>query len=178
MIDDERIYLPTSETNHIPHIFAYMNAIPIVKGKSVIDLCCGTGYGTRLLSEAANRVIGYDYSKEAIAYNNKRKLSNTEFYQADVEKLKVLDSQVITCMQGLEHLDDPKKLIQANLDKEWVFALPNDRDSSNHFHHHKITPELIRDWFGENVVIRLFDDYGQWIDFGEDFTNYWGHYRP
>lgn len=178
MIDDERIYLPTSESNHIPHIFAYMNAVPLVKDRMVVDLCCGTGYGTRLLSEAANYVTGYDYSKDAIKYNQERLLPNTEFIHKDVEKLGKINADVITCMQGLEHLDNPKELIQQNLDKEWIFALPNDQDDSNEHHHHKITPALIQDWFGDKVIIRVFDDNGQWLGFDSHYTNYWGYYRP
>lgn len=178
MIDDERIYLPTSVSNHIPHGMAYVHALPLVRGRTVADLCCGTGYGTRLLSESAISVIGFDYSKDAIDYNNGRKLPNTEFILADVETLDIPDVEVITCMQGLEHLDDPKALIQKNLDKMWVFALPNDQDDTNEHHHHKIDVSTIQDWFGDNVSIRLFDDSGQWIDFGQAFTNYFGVYRP
>lgn len=175
-IDDERIYLPTSESNHVAHIMAYMHAVPLVKGRRVVDLCSGTGYGSRLLSEAAHSVLGYDYSPAAIEYSNVRKLPNTTFVQTDVESLGAIEADVITCMQGLEHLDNPKELIQANLDKEWIFALPNDQDDTNDWHHHKITREVIRDWFGDNVLIKTFDDTGQWTE--ENFTNYWGYYRP
>ena len=177
-IDDERIYLRTSPSNHIPHGMAYVHAIPLVRERIVTDLCCGTGYGTRLLSEAATHVTGYDYSEVAIEYNNTRPLPNVKYVYADVEKLDTIGGDIITCMQGLEHLDDPKALIQKNLDKIWIFALPNDKDNSNEHHHHKITPELIKDWFGEKVQIRLFDDNGQWINYGQDFTNYFGVYRP
>lgn len=176
-IDDERIHLPTSESNHVDHIMAYMYAIPLVKGKMVADLCCGTGYGTRLLSEAADTVIGYDYSKDAIDYCNSRKLPNTRYHQADVERLNHISTDVITCMQGLEHLDDPKDVIRKNLDKEWIFALPYDRDDTNLHHHHKITPDTIRDWFGESVTIRYFID-GQWVGPNDYYTNFWGHYKP
>ena len=177
MIDDERIHLPTSESNHVAHVMAYMHAIPLVKGRLVVDLCCGTGYGTRLLSEAAHTVIGYDYSKDAIDYSKKRVLPNTDFIHQDVEKLDEIKADVITCMQGLEHLDDPKALIQKNLDKDWIFALPNDQDDTNHYHHHKITPDVIRDWWGDNVLIKYFNGEGQWVKPDQHYTNYWGYYR-
>lgn len=177
-IDDERIHLPTSESNHIDHIMAYMYAIPLVKGKVVADLCCGTGYGTRLLSEAAERVSGFDYSLDALDYCESRKLPNTKYFLANVEDIDKFDTpEVITCMQGLEHLDDPKALIQKHLDKEWIFALPYDRDDTNPHHHHKITPETIKDWFGESVTIRYFID-GQWVGPNDYYTNFWGYYKP
>lgn len=177
-IDDERIHLPTSESNHVAHAVAYAWALPIVKGRSVVDLCCGTGYGTRLLSEAAHTVVGYDYSKDAIKYCNQRKLPNTQFELADVEKIKDIQADVITCMQGLEHLDNPKELIRRNLDKEWIFALPNDQNDSNEWHHHRITPDVIRDWWGDNALIKYFDGDGQWVEPSEHYTNFWGYYRP
>lgn len=179
MIDDERIFLPISPTNHIPHGVAYVHALPIVRNKKVVDLCCGTGYGTRLLSEAATEVLGYDYSKEAIAYNNTRKLDNVTYKLADVEKLSKIDAEVITCMQGLEHLDDPKALIQQNLDKTWVFALPNDENDSNEHHHHRITYEMIQDWFNGRALVDYFDDDGNFSrQKPEHYTNYFGIYRP
>lgn len=178
MIDDERIFLRTSPSNIVPHAFPYAYALPLVQGMSVIDLCCGTGYGTRLLSEAAGDVLGVDYSKDAIDYCNTRPLPNVRYELADIEDYNIEGFGAVTCMQGLEHLDNPKKLIQANLDKLWVFALPNDQGDSNPHHHHKITPELIKDWFGETVIIKPFDDTINWRSTGEHFSNYLGIYRP
>ena len=178
-IDDERIFLRTSASNHIPHGVAYVHALPMVQEKSVIDLCCGTGYGTRLLSEAAYKVVGYDYSKDAINYNNSRPLPNVVYELKDVEKLSKLEADVITCMQGLEHLDDPKKLIWKHLEKMWIVALPNDGDDSNEFHHHKITDEMIQSWFDGKARISYFDDNGNMSTSRPDyFTNYFVVYRP
>lgn len=178
-IDDERIFLPTSPANHLAHALAYAHALPFVRGRKVADLCCGTGYGTRLLSEAANWVTGYDYSEDAIKYNNERKLYNTEFIQTDVEKLTELDVDIITCMQGLEHLDKPKELIARFRDTMWLFALPNDMDDTNEHHHHKITERMIRDWFGANIRLYRFDDAGNWnLPESEYFSNWFGVFYP
>lgn len=179
MIDDERIFLPTSPSNHIPHGLAYVQALPMVRQLRVADLCCGTGYGTRLLSEAARFVTGYDYSKTAIAYNRTRKLPNVKYRYSDVEKIKKLDVDVITCMQGLEHLDNPKALIQRFKDRQWAVALPNDGDDSNEHHHHKIDEKMIQDWFNNRAMIDYFDDMGRYErQRFEGFTNYFVRYRP
>ena len=178
MIDDERIHLPTADTNHIPHGLAYVRALPIVRGRKTADLCCGTGYGTRLLSEAAIEVVGYDYSKDAIGYCLTRPLDNVNYVLADVEALGAIDAEVITCMQGLEHLKNPKELIKQNLDKVWVFALPNDQTDSNIHHHHRITDELIQDWFNGRAMVDYFDDEGNYYREKPDyFTNFFGVYR-
>ena len=178
-IDDERIFLPTSPSNHVPHGMAYVHALALVAQRNVVDLCCGTGYGTRLLSEAANFVTGYDYSADAIKYNKTRPLPNTNFIKKDVEKIKGLPGTVITCMQGLEHLDDPKSLILRFPDRMWIVALPNDKNDSNEHHHHRITEAMIYDWFGERAIIRYFDDRGNFYhQKPEDYTNYFVIYRP
>ena len=176
-IDDERIYLPDSPGNHLPHIFAYMHAVPMVKRKNVIDLCCGTGYGTRLLSESARAVLGLDYSEIAIDYCNSRALPNVDYNCADIEKYN-FDGDIITCMQGLEHLDNPKALIAKNLDKPWIFALPYDRNDTNEHHHHRITPDLIQDWFSNKASIRYFDDSAQFVESIDFCTNFFGVYHP
>lgn len=178
-IDEERIFLPDSPANHIPHGVAYVHALPIVRNQNVVDLCCGTGYGTRLMAEAANRVTGYDYSETAINYANRFDQPKLRFFTADVEQLDKIEASVITCMQGLEHLNDPKGLIQKNLDKTWVFALPNDTDLNNEHHHHKITMAVIQDWFKGNAMVDYFDDYGNFSKTEPEwFTNFFGVYKP
>lgn len=179
MIDDERIYLRTSPSNHIPHGLAYVHALPMVRQRTVVDLCCGTGYGTRLLSESATSVLGIDYSPDAIKYNNTRKLDNVEYKLADVETIKELDCDVITCMQGLEHLDNPKELISRFIDRVWIVALPYDKNDDNEHHHHRIDEKMIQDWFNGKAMIDYFDDMGRYENTRfEDFTNFFVRYRP
>jgi len=182
-IDGERIYLQSSSNNnHLPHVIAYAVALPFVVGKKVVDLCCGTGYGTRLLSEAAISVIGVDYSKTAITYNESRPLSNVKYAHADVEDFgkDAIDADVITCMQGLEHLEDPKTLIKNNLDKMWIIAVPNDKDETNEFHHHQIDEAMIKDWFGDRSIdLQYFNDAGQFSHAPDIwYTNFFVIYRP
>lgn len=179
-IDAERIYLPTGGTNVAPHAFAYAIALGYVQGKKVLDICCGTGYGTKLIAEAAKHVIGIDYSNTAIAYALRSKPDNCVFLCKDAESdlpLKSYNPDVITCMQGLEHLDNPKALIEKYKDKTWIFALPNGGEDIEN-HHYNITEELIRDWFGQDVKIKyfndlcyMFDDTSQW------YTNFIGVYN-
>lgn len=178
-IDEERIYFPDAGANIVAHVAPYMKALPFVRGRKVIDLCCGTGHGTRLLSEAAKSVIGLDYSETAIEYCESRELPNVDYFCVDVEKHDFEGSDVITCMQGLEHLEDPKALIQKHLDKMWIFALPNDTDLSNKHHHHKITMAVIQDWFNGKAMVDYFDDDGKFSKSEPEwFTNYFGIYRP
>ena len=50
------------------HYARYLFATRLCRGKRVLDLGCGCGYGSALLAEAAARVTGIDSAPEAIAY--------------------------------------------------------------------------------------------------------------
>ena len=40
------------------HYQRYYSALPLVRGKKVLDAACGEGYGTALLAKAAAHVTG------------------------------------------------------------------------------------------------------------------------
>jgi len=175
---DEQIWTHETEANILPHTLAYAHALPHLQNMRVLDICCGTGYGTKLISEVANKVIGIDYSTHAIAYADAEHPSNVKFLCANVETTTIDDEiDVVTCMQGLEHLDDPKAVIEKYKDKLWLFALPRDKNESNSYHHHVITETTIQEWFPK-AKMWFFDDMGHWGEdpFG-DFTNYFGMWR-
>lgn len=177
-IDGERIFLPNGGNNAAPHALAYALALKYVQNKKVLDICCGTGYGTKLLAEAAAHVIGIDYSETAIDYALRSKPDNCEFLLKDADKdlpLKSFEPDIVTCMQGLEHLDDPKGLIEKYKDKVWVFALPNGGHGIEH-HHYDVTEELIRYWFGD-VHLRYFNDDCYLMDSPGGHTNFIGVYN-
>ena len=54
---------------YLRHVFAYEFARTIIKpGDSVLEVGCGEGYGSAMLAERAQHVIGIDKSEEAIAH--------------------------------------------------------------------------------------------------------------
>ena len=66
-LDYER-YLPDMcGLIHYEHLHRYMLAAKFAEGKTVLDIACGEGYGTYILSQVAKSVIGVDISKETIA---------------------------------------------------------------------------------------------------------------
>ena len=52
----------------IEHLHRYAVAAELVRGKTVLDVACGEGYGTFLISRVAGRVVGVDVSPEAVAH--------------------------------------------------------------------------------------------------------------
>jgi len=182
-IRGERVYMPTTDQkpNLIPHALSYALALPYVQGKKVLEIGCGTGYGTKLLAEAAEHIIGLDYSQTAIDHASKWKPDNCEILCKDADRdlpLKSYEPEVIVAMQALEHLDNPKDIIETYNSCIWVFALPNGGEQVEH-HHYSITERLIQEWFGEKATLQYFDDQGHIYDSpNTEFTNFFGVYLP
>jgi len=78
-----------------------------VSGKEVLDIPCGVGWGSSLLTNAKS-VIGVDISKEAIA-DAKRLYGNSgiKFKVGNMEKIPLEDDtiDVISCLEGFEHVE-------------------------------------------------------------------------
>ena len=54
------------------HIQRYLFAANFVADKTVLDVACGEGYGSGLLSSRAARVVGLDIDRPAIAAATER----------------------------------------------------------------------------------------------------------
>ena len=94
---------------HLMHLSDYKRAQILVKGKSVLDLGCNSGYGTNLLSEDCKSIIGVDVSPEAIKTAKlKYNKANLEFQLVNGINLPFEDNSfdVITSFQVIEHLVD------------------------------------------------------------------------
>lgn len=88
---------------HLMHIATYEYAKNFVKNKKVLDFGCGSGYGTELLSENAESIIGVDISKEAVNYAKKNYiLPNLDF--KTISELTDEKFDVITSFQVIEHV--------------------------------------------------------------------------
>ena len=89
------------------HTARYKFAKEYVRGKAIVDIACGTGYGSALLLEGAPRkIIGIDISAEAINYA-KKNYKNPEviFLQGSIEVLGMLEPiDVIISFETIEHV--------------------------------------------------------------------------
>lgn len=94
------------------HLARYLFAAHYAPGRSVVDLCCGNGYGSHLLLAAgAVRVTGIDIAPEAVA-------AATEHYPGPEFDVGVVDEpldlsgfDVAVCFEGIEHVADPDQLL-------------------------------------------------------------------
>ena len=95
------------------HLSRYEFVKKYVKGGVVLDLACGTGYGSRMIQDfSAKRTYGMDISEEAIAYaKNNYEDGELKFILGSVDKLPFEDSffDVIVSFETIEHLDSKKR---------------------------------------------------------------------
>lgn len=69
-----------------------LEALPDLKGKSVLDLGCGVGDQAALLVERGARVVGVDMVAEVLDTARARALPGTRFVEADLKNLPDIDS--------------------------------------------------------------------------------------
>ncbi|HWE34197.1 MAG TPA: methyltransferase domain-containing protein [Solirubrobacteraceae bacterium] len=119
------------------HRQRYEFAAPLCAGKRVLDLCCGTGYGTAILAAQASEVVGVDNDAatvELASVSIGREFAGVRFELADaVEFLThdvVASFDVVVCFEGLEHLQDVDRALAALRDHagrglQIVASIPN-----------------------------------------------------
>ena len=91
------------------HWHRYYIAGEFVKNKTVLDIACGTGYGTKYLSENAKSCIGIDISNSSIKYaKEKFSADNVEFKQGSITEIPLQDKSVdiLISFETIEHVDE------------------------------------------------------------------------
>ncbi len=98
------------------HLARYNFSLEYVGGKRVLDIACGTGYGTKIIASKAKEVIGVDISSEVIYYAKKNySRENIIFYQGDATNLHFLKDDTFDCVvsfETIEHIPNYKKYLK------------------------------------------------------------------
>lgn len=137
------------------HLARYNFAKQFCKDKRVLDISCGEGYGSYILSLAGSKeVVGLDISEETILTAKKNyKSDNLNYLVSDAGALKDLKDNyfdLIVSFETIEHLnevDNYLKEIQrvAKNDAIIIISCPNDyyyyptEEEFNEFHKRKYT---------------------------------------
>ncbi len=85
-----------------------------VLGKRVLDMACGEGYGSEVLSRAAASVVGVDANPEAFEHARLRyRRQNLSFERAMVELYGEPRSfDAVVFLQTIEHVQDPPAVLE------------------------------------------------------------------
>ena len=89
--------------------------MPLVAGKVVLDIASGEGYGSALMADAAERVIGVDISQATVEYASQRYYrQNLAFLVGSCDKIPLPDSsvEVVTSFETIEHHDKHQEMLQ------------------------------------------------------------------
>jgi SAM-dependent methyltransferase len=134
----------------LTHLHRYEVAASVCGGLRVLDLGCGTGYGSMILARRAARVLGVDRDPAAIEVARglgaeQEQQTAPSFEVADaheyLERGLGEEFDVIVALEALEHLDDLDRAVtaleaQARAGIRLVVSLPNSRafGEQNPFH--------------------------------------------
>ncbi len=129
------------------HIHRYDFAAEFCAKLRVLDLACGSGYGSEILAAAARTVHGVDNDVATIDLANATvgPRAGVTFEVADAIAILTEDLSdrydVIVCFEALEHLDDLGGAVeglreQANRGVKLVVSVPNSKafEEDNEFH--------------------------------------------
>lgn len=98
------------------HLHRYAFALTFAGGKRVLDAACGEGYGSALLADRAQSVVGVDISAQAIEHARGRyaERRNLRFEQADAVAFAARQAEpfdLVVSFETLEHLAEQDALL-------------------------------------------------------------------
>lgn len=121
-----------------PHIMRYAWACQWCWGKRVLDLGCGAGYGSFMLSWVAKSVLGVDIELDAVVFaQNKFKAHNLSFLAKDITDTTLPGADVCVMFEVLEHLDCPQAIADAATGM-LIYSIPIGDSSRFHKHTYSI----------------------------------------
>lgn len=140
-----------------------------IEGKTILDVPCGTGWGTSLLKKA-KEIYAVDNSPEAIEYaQNNFKRKNIHYKLGDMSSLQFDDHffDAVICLEGFEHV--PKEVGLKFLDeavrvlkKEGLLimtipVLTDGKHSGNPYHLYEPSIEELREILSDRFHSMYFE---------------------
>jgi len=138
---------------------------PYAAGKQVLDIPCGVGWGTSLLT-GTRRLVGIDVSEEAIEYARSHYGDKAEFMQGDMRKLNLPSESfdLVICAEGIEHVPvdvgeqfvrEAARVLTSNGRIIVTSPLPDPKRAANPYHVHEYTLEeleaLLKGYFSQEL---------------------------
>jgi SAM-dependent methyltransferase len=96
------------------HRSRYLFAARLSRGKRVLDIGCGTGYGASELAKTASRVVALDFSQEAVGFASIHyRAPNLTWLRAQAGSVPLPDAtfDLIVAFEIIEHLSEPDSLV-------------------------------------------------------------------
>jgi SAM-dependent methyltransferase len=146
------------------HIARYAFAARFAAGARVLDIGCGTGYGTAELAQQAQTVTGIDVSDDALAFAREHyPIPNAKFFAASATAVPFSSASfdLITAFEVIEHLDNwhdlliearrllhPNGTLLVSTPNKLYYAESRASEGPNPFHAHEFEFAEFRDALG------------------------------
>ncbi len=136
------------------HVERYELARRHAPGRKILDIACGSGFGTRMLKESTEKeVVGVDLSADALEYATSRYgLSGISWVRADAEEFETFgEFDMVVSFETIEHLTDPARFVGRvfeGLSPGSIFCVsaPVVKTARmDRFHRHDFTARKLRD---------------------------------
>jgi ubiquinone/menaquinone biosynthesis C-methylase UbiE len=109
----ERLETFINNESTFEHLHRYAMAITMVKGKVVLDIASGEGYGSNLLAMHATSVVGVDIDNEVVEMARKKYVAaNLEYKTGSADSIPLHDQSVdvVVSFETLEHHDKHQEM--------------------------------------------------------------------
>ena len=187
----ERVAFAELDPWYQEHIARYTYSKNFELGHSVLDIACGNGVGSDLISKQGRKVLGVDQDLNTIQLNEKtfRYNSNLTFKVGNAEKLdlEIESFSSVISFETIEHLAVPEnflKEISRILRPDGLFLLstpnalvtkPVNGIPKNPFHIKEYTPDELIDLVSRHFEVITIK--GQFVSPSYRFNYYWNPER-
>lgn len=162
----------------LEHMHRYIVARQLARGKVVLDIACGEGYGAAMLAETAALVHGVDIAADVIEHAEKKyQRSNVIFHVGSCARIPIADRSIdlVVSFETIEHhnqheemLAEIKRVLRPDgvllLSSPDVDIYSNGNGSHNPFHVKELSVSELKDLLGRRFTnVRIF---GQKLAYG------------
>lgn len=115
------------------HYTRYYFALELCRGKKILNVACGAGYGSEILLQSASEVYNIDLSEQLVAYGNLHYGNyKNHFLTMDAQKMDFPDEffDVIVSFETFEHLPQYQEFLDEcyrilKKDGRFIISMPN-----------------------------------------------------
>lgn len=172
---------PQTSGDHLirGHLERYRLASKFVKNKSVMDVACGIGYGSRIMLDAgAQNVTGVDIDENTIDTAQKRYgANNLTFVKDNAEELSALPKNrtfhFIVSFETIEHIRNPDtflKTVTGRLPKSGSLLISTPCRYSGTLESAPHNPYHLREWSFEEFNLMLSKYFGRICYYGQGLS--------
>jgi 2-polyprenyl-3-methyl-5-hydroxy-6-metoxy-1,4-benzoquinol methylase len=156
------------------HVARYEYVRKYVVGKRVLDVACGSGYGTAMLRDAgAKSVVGVDISASAVEHARKYfARDGVQFVVGTAEKLSTVGSfDAVISFETIEHLEHPESFFSELthvLARNGTLIISTPVREYGALNDKPLNPFHVREWKSEefHALLRMYfrnvEIYGQY----------------